>query len=391
MNKVVITSAKRTAVGSFNGSLASKSAAQLGSEAIKAIIEDSKIDVNIIDEVIMGNVLTAGLGQAPARQAALFAGLPDDTECITINKMCGSGLKSVMLAQQAILAGDANIIVAGGQESMTNAPYILDKARSGYRLGDGAIVDSMIKDGLWDVYNDIHMGSCAEACARDFKLTREELDEFSINSYKKAQDAQQKGKFDKEIVPVIVKKRREESVVDKDEEPGNVNFDKIKNLKPVFEKDGVVTAANASSINDGGAALLVMTEDKAKELGLTALVEIVAQSSSAKAPIEFTTAPADAIAKVLKRANLSKDDIDLYEINEAFAVVSLAVNKLLKLDPSRINVNGGAVALGHPIGASGARILVTLIHEMKKQNSTYGLASLCIGGGEASALIVKNR
>ena len=391
MNKVVITSAKRTAIGSFNGLLASKSAAQLGSEAIKAVVEDSNIDISKIDEVIMGNVLTAGQGQAPARQAAIFAGLPENTECITINKMCGSGLKSVMLAQQAILAGDANIIIAGGQESMTNAPYILDKARNGYRLGDGAIVDSMIKDGLWDVYNNIHMGSCAEACARDFKLTREELDEFTINSYKKALDAQKTGKFDDEIVPVTVMNRRDELVVDKDEEPGNVKFDKIKNLKPVFEKDGVVTAANASSINDGAAALLVMSEENAKELGLTPLVEIVAQSSSAKAPIEFTTAPADAIAKVLKKANLSKDDIDLYEINEAFAVVSLAVNKLLELDASRINVNGGAVALGHPIGASGARILVTLIYEMKKQNSTFGLASLCIGGGEASALIVKNR
>lgn len=391
MKKVVITTAKRTAIGSFNGSLASKSAAQLGSEAIKAVIKESKIDTNRIDEVIMGNVLTAGQGQAPARQAALLSGLPESTECITINKMCGSGLKSVMLAQQAILAGDANIIIAGGQESMTNAPYLLDRARSGYRLGDGTIVDSMIKDGLWDVYNNIHMGSCAEACAREFKFSREELDEFTINSYKKALDAQKRGIFDDEIVPVKVTNRREELVVDKDEEPGNVKFDKIKNLKPVFEKDGVVTAANASSINDGAAALLVMGEENAKELGLTPLVEIVAQSSSAKAPIEFTTAPADAIAKVLKKASLSKDDIDLYEINEAFAVVSLAVNKLLGLDPSRINVNGGAVALGHPIGASGARILVTLIHEMKKQNSTFGLASLCIGGGEASALIVKNR
>jgi len=391
MKKVVITTAKRTAIGSFNGSLASKSAAQLGSEAIKAVIKESKIDTNRIDEVIMGNVLTAGQGQAPARQAALLSGLPESTECITINKMCGSGLKSVMLAQQAILAGDANIIIAGGQESMTNAPYLLDRARSGYRLGDGTIVDSMIKDGLWDVYNNIHMGSCAEVCAREFKFTREELDEFTINSYKKALDAQKRGIFDDEIVPVKVTNRREELVVDKDEEPGNVKFDKIKNLKPVFEKDGVVTAANAPSINDGAAALLVMGEENAKELGLTPLVEIVAQSSSAKAPIEFTTAPADAIAKVLKKASLSKDDIDLYEINEAFAVVSLAVNKLLGLDPSRINVNGGAVALGHPIGASGARILVTLIHEMKKQNSTFGLASLCIGGGEASALIVKNR
>jgi acetyl-CoA C-acetyltransferase len=391
MSKVVITSAKRTAVGSFNGALASKSAALLGSEAIKAVIEDSKIEMNTVDEVIMGNVLTAGQGQAPARQASIYAGLPEDTECMTINKMCGSGLKSVMLAQQAILTGDANIIVAGGQESMTNAPYLLDKARNGYRLGDGAIVDSMIKDGLWDVYNNIHMGSCAEACARDFKFKREELDEFTISSYKKALDAQEKGKFNDEITPVTAKSRREELIVNKDEEPGNVKFEKIPKLKPVFEKDGVVTAANASSINDGAAALLVMSEEKAKELGLTPLVEIISQSSSAKAPIEFTTAPAEAIAKVLKKANLTKDDIDLFEINEAFAVVSLAVNKLLDLDPSKVNVNGGAVALGHPIGASGARILVTLIHEMKKQNSTYGLASLCIGGGEASALIVKNR
>jgi acetyl-CoA C-acetyltransferase len=390
MKKVVITEAKRTAIGAFSGSLASFTAAQLGSITIKAVLESSKIDKNLIDEVIFGNVLTAGQGQAPARQAAIYAGLPNKTECMTINKMCGSGLKAVMLAQQAILCDDADIIIAGGQESMTNAPYLLPKARNGYKLGNDEVVDSMIKDGLWDVYNNIHMGNCAESCARDFKFTREELDAFAINSYQKALDAQKNGKFKDEIVNVILKTKNGETAIDTDEEPSRVKFDKIPALRPAFDKNGVVTAANASSINDGAAALLVMSEEKAKSLGLKPLVEIIAQSSAAKAPIEFTTAPADAIVKVLKRANLKKEDIDLFEINEAFAVVSLAVNKILGLDASKINVNGGAVALGHPIGASGARILVTLIYEMKRRNLKYGLASLCIGGGEASALIVKN-
>lgn len=390
MKKVVITSAKRTPIGSFSGSLSSLSAAQLGSLAIKGVLEDSKISPELVDEVIMGNVLTGGQGQAPARQAALFAGLPDKTECMTINKMCGSGLKAVMLATQAIQNEDAEIIIAGGQESMSNAPYILDKARSGYRLGNGEIVDSMVKDGLWDVYNNIHMGNCAESCAKDFQFKREELDEFAINSYNKALEAIKNNKFKDEIIDVKVKVGREEAIVNTDEEPSKVKFDKIPSLRPVFDKNGVVTAANASSINDGGAALLVMSEEKAKELGLKPLVEIVAQSSAAKAPIEFTTAPADSINKVLKKANLKLSDIDLFEINEAFAVVSLANNKILGLNKEIVNVNGGAVALGHPIGASGARILVTLIHEMKKRKSNYGLASLCIGGGEASALIVKN-
>jgi acetyl-CoA C-acetyltransferase len=390
MKKVVITSAKRTPIGSFGGSLSSLTAAQLGSIAIKGVLEDSKISPELIDEVIMGNVLTAGIGQAPARQAALFAGLPEKTECMTINKVCGSGLKSVMLAAQAIQTDNAEIIIAGGQESMSNTPYILDKARNGYRLGNGEVIDSMVKDGLWDVYNNIHMGNCAEACAKDFQLKREELDEFAINSYKKALEAQKSGRFKDEIIDVKVKASREEIVVNADEEPGKVKFDKIPALRPVFDKNGVVTAANASSINDGAAALLIMSEEKAKELGMKPLVEIVAQSSAAKAPIQFTTAPADSIKKVLNKANLKLSDIDLFEINEAFAVVSLANNKLLGLDTSNVNVNGGAVALGHPIGASGARVLVTLIHEMKKRNSTYGLASLCIGGGEAAALIVKN-
>jgi acetyl-CoA C-acetyltransferase len=390
MKKVVITSAKRTPIGSFGGSLSSLTAGQLGSIAIKGVLEDSKISPELVDEVIMGNVLTAGMGQAPARQAALFAGLPDKTECMTINKVCGSGLKSVMLAAQAIQTDNAEIIIAGGQESMSNTPYILDKARNGYRLGNGEVIDSMVKDGLWDVYNNIHMGNCAEACAKDFQFKREELDEFAINSYKKALDAQKSGKFKDEIIDVKVKAGREEVVVNIDEEPGKVKFEKIPALRPVFDKNGVVTAANASSINDGAAALLIMSEEKAKELGLKPLVEIIAQSSAAKAPIQFTTAPADSINKVLRKAKLKLSDIDLFEINEAFAVVSLANNKLLGLDTSKINVNGGAVALGHPIGASGARVLVTLIHEMKKRNSTYGLASLCIGGGEAAALIVKN-
>lgn len=390
MKKTVIVSAKRTAIGSFNGVLSQFSAAQLGSFAIKSVLEDSKLNPGYVDEVIMGNVLMAGQGQAPARQAALFAGLPVKTECLTINKMCGSGLKSVMLAQQAIALGDADIVIAGGQESMTNAPYLLLNARNGYRLGHGELKDSIITDGLWDVYNNIHMGSCAESCARDFSFTREELDQFAIESYKRANEAVNSGRFDEEIYPIIQTSKAGEIAISKDEEPGKVKYDKIPSLKPVFEKNGVVTAANASSINDGAAALLVMSEEKAKELNLTPLVEIVAQSSAAKVPIEFTTAPADAINKVLKKAGLKINDIDLWEINEAFAVVSLAVNKILGLTKENVNVNGGAIALGHPIGASGARILVTLIHEMKRRKLNLGLASLCIGGGEASAVIIKN-
>lgn len=389
MKKVVITHAKRTPIGSFNGSLAGFSAPQLGSLAIKAVLDESGLDKNLVDEVIMGNVLTAGLGQAPARQAAIFAGLPEKVECLTINKMCGSGLKAVMLAHQAIGMGDADVIIAGGQESMTNAPYVLPQARNGYRLGNATMYDTVILDGLWDVYNNIHMGSCAESCAKDFNFTREQLDEFAITSYKRAIKAQQDGRFNDEIAEIKVKSKAGETVISKDEEPEKVKFDKIPGLKPVFDKNGVVTAANASSLNDGASALLVMSEEKALELGFNPLAEIVAQSSAAKAPVQFTTAPADAIQKVLNKACLKLGDIDLFEINEAFAVVSLAVAKLLGLGTEKVNVNGGAVALGHPIGASGARILTTLLYEMKKRNSAYGLASLCIGGGEAAALIVK--
>lgn len=389
MKKVVIVSAKRTAIGSFQGVFSDTPATTLGSYVIKAVMEDVKLNAELVDEVIMGIVLPAGLGQAPARQAAIYSGLPNSTECLTINKMCGSGLKAVMLAHQAIQLGDAEIIVAGGMENMTLAPYLLPKARAGYRMGNGDIIDSMVYDGLWDVYNNFHMGSCAEACARDFKFTREELDEFAVESYKRTLKAQEDGLFKDELLPITLKSRKGEVVVDTDEEPSKVKFDKISSLRPAFEKDGVVTAANASKINDGAAALLVMSEDKAKELGLKPIAEIIAQASAAKAPIEFTTAPADAIQKVLKKANMTKDDINLFEINEAFAVVSLAVNKILDLDISKVNVNGGAIALGHPIGASGARILTTLLHQMIRQKAEFGLASLCIGGGEASAVIVK--
>lgn len=389
MNKVYITHATRTAIGSFAGGLSSFTASQLGSFVIKSLLEKSGIDKNSIDEVIMGNVLTAGLGQAPARQAALFAGLPASVETLTINKMCGSGLKAIMLGAQAIALGDSDVVIAGGQESMSNAPYIMKKARNGFKFGHGEVHDSMILDGLWDVYNNIHMGSCAESCARDFKFTRKDVDDFATNSYKKALDAQASGKFEDEITPVKIESRSGDILVNKDEDPGKVRFEKIPTLKPVFEKDGVVTAANASNINDGAAGVVLVSEEKLNELNLEPMAEIIGYASAAKAPIEFTTAPADAIAKVLKKVNLDKDEIDLFEINEAFAVVSLAVNKILSLDDTKVNVNGGAIALGHPIGASGARILTTLLYEMKRRDSTYGLASLCIGGGEASALIVK--
>lgn len=390
MEKVVITEAVRTPIGAFQGNLSKLHVAELGKILIEKIISTSNLNNDNIDEVVLGNVLSAGTGQAPARQAALKAGLSENTECLTINKMCGSGLKAVMLADQAIRCGDAETIIAGGMENMSAAPYLLDKARDGYRLGHDKLYDSMIRDGLWDVYNDIHMGSCAEKCARDYKLDRVSADEFAVESYKRAINAQKEGKFDSQITEVTFKTRKGEVTVSQDEEPLNVRFDKIPTLKPAFDSEGVITVANASKINDGAAALLVTSEKYAKENGLNPLVEIIAQSSAAKAPIDFTTAPADAIAKVLSKANLTIDDIGLFEINEAFAVVNLAVNKILNLNMDKVNVNGGAVALGHPIGASGARILVTLIHEMKKRNTEIGLASLCIGGGEASALIVKN-
>lgn len=387
---VVIVSAARTPIGSFLGSLSSVPATKLGSIVIESVLQRANIEKDHVDEVIMGNVLTAGEGQSPARQAALGAGLSQKTECMTINKVCGSGLKSVMLATQAIMVGDAEVIIAGGMESMSNVPHYLLNSRNGYRLGHQKLVDGMILDGLWDVYNDYHMGNAAELCAREMKISREKQDEFCVESYRRSQNAQKNGKFVSEIAPVeIPNKKGDPTKIDTDEEPSRVNFEKISRLKPVFDKEGTVTAANASTINDGAAAILVMSEEKAKSLGVKPMAKIIAQASAAKAPEWFTTAPADAIQKVLKKANLKKEDIDLYEINEAFSVVSLAVNQILDLNPDKVNVNGGAVSLGHPIGASGARILVTLLYTLKEKKLNRGLASLCIGGGEASALIVE--
>jgi acetyl-CoA C-acetyltransferase len=362
----------------------------LGAIVIQEAVKRAGIKKEYVDEVIMGCILTAGLGQAPARQASVFAGLPTSVQCMTINKVCGSGLKAVMLAAQAIMVGDADVVVAGGMESMSNAPYLLENARAGYKMGHGQLVDSMLRDGLWDVYNDYHMGNAAELCARECNISRESQDEFAALSYGRALKAQRDGLFKEEILPVVIKgKKGEETVISEDEEPKKVNFEKIPTLRPVFQEDGTVTAANASSINDGAAAVVVISRDRADALGIKPLARIVAQASAGKAPEWFTTAPADVIEKVLKKANMKKDDIDLFEINEAFAVVSLAVNSLLGLDVNKVNVNGGAVALGHPIGASGARILTTLLYAMEQRNAKRGLASLCIGGGEASALIVE--
>lgn len=390
INDVVITGACRTPIGAFGGALSSFSGPRLGAIAIAEAVRRAGVRPEAIDEVIMGCVLTAGVGQAPARQAAIFAGLPPSVEAMTINKVCGSGLKAVMLAAQAIMTEDADIVVAGGMESMSNSPYLLEKARTGYKMGNAQLVDSMIRDGLWDVYNDFHMGNAAELCAKECGVPREAQDEFAIRSYHRAIDAQSKGFFGDEIVPVTVEhKGGENTVVAEDEEPKRVRFEKIGSLKPAFQKDGTITAANASKINDGAAALVVMSARKAKELGMKPLARIVASDSAAKKPEWFTTAPADVIPKVLKRAGLELADIDLFEINEAFAVVNLAVNKILGLDMDKVNVNGGAVALGHPIGASGARILVTLIHAMARRNSRRGLAAICIGGGEASSMIIE--
>jgi len=387
---IVIVSAKRTAIGSFQGNLSSISASELGSVVIKAILNETGIDPNIIDEVIMGNVLSAGQGQAPARQAAISAGLPNKVECFTINKMCGSGLKSVMLASHAIQAGDAEIIIAGGMENMSKAPYILLNNRKGLRLGHDQILDSMIVDGLWDVYNDKHMGECAETCASEKKYTRESQDLFAQESYSRAQAAQSKGAFEKEIVPLVINQKKGDSItIKKDEDPDKANFEKMKLLKPVFKENGTITAANASKINDGAAALLLMTRDKAKEIGLEVMATIISQSSSAHDPEWFTTAPIGAISKILDKVSLEPHSIDLWEINEAFAVVPMAVIDKFNLNHNIVNINGGAIAMGHPIGASGARILTTLIYAMKNKNLKRGIASLCIGGGEASALLIE--
>lgn len=389
MKEVVIVSAARTPIGAYQGALSSLSAPQLGAIAIKEAIKRANIKPEDVSEVIMGCVLTAGIGQAPARQAAIYAGLPESVPCMTINKVCGSGLKSVMLAEQAIKSGDADIVVAGGMESMSNVPYYLDRARTGYRMGNGTVIDGMIHDGLLDVYNNFHMGNAAEMCATEHNITREDQDNFAEASYKRALKSIEDGHFKDEIVPVEIQSKKGNVTVSDDEEPGKVNFEKGKSLRPAFVKDGTVTAFNASSINDGAAALVVMSKEKADELGLKPLAKIVSQGSFAQKPEWFTTAPAYAIEKVLKKAGLEVSDLDLIEANEAFAVQACAVNKIAGLDPEKVNVRGGAVALGHPIGGSGARILTTLLYALRDMNLKRGLATLCIGGGEASALIVE--
>ena len=386
----VIVAAKRTPIGAFQGNLSSVLAPKLGAIAIKAVVEETGIDKSQINEVIMGNVLSAGIGQAPARQASIQAGLPNSVEALTINKMCGSGLKAVMLADQAIRCGDTEVVIAGGMESMSNAPYLLKNARSGQRLGHDKMIDSLIHDGLWDAYNDTHMGNCAEMLSKERNYSREAQDEFAVTSYKRAQTAQAEGVFDSEIVPVKIPQRKGDSLfISEDEEPSKARFDKIPTLQPVFEKDGAITAANASKLNDGAAVILVMSEEKAIKLRLTPIARIVAQASAAHEPEWFTTAPGKAIGKVLEKANLSTNDIDLWEINEAFSAVTMAAIDDFKIDPAKVNIYGGAVAIGHPIGASGARIFTTLMNGMTRTNAKYGLATLCIGGGEASALIVE--
>jgi acetyl-CoA C-acetyltransferase len=389
MEKVVIVSAARTPVGSFQGVFSQMPAPKLGAVAIKEALKRSGLGAGDIDECIMGEVLSAGVGQAPARQAALFAGLDSKTACMTINKVCGSGLKAVMLAADNIALGNTKIAVAGGQENMTLAPHLLENSRSGYRMGPATVIDSMIKDGLWDPYNNWHMGNAAELCVREYKFTREEQDQFAINSYKKAQAAINSGAFSKEIAPVEIQDRKGTITIDKDEEPGKAMFEKMPGLKPAFDKEGTITAANASKINDGAAALILMSEAEAAKRGIKPMVKVVAHATFAQDPKWFTTAPVGAIKGALTKAGLKASDIDLWEINEAFSNVTMAAMKELEIPAEKVNVNGGAVAIGHSIGASGARILTTLVHALQNQGKRYGLATLCIGGGEAVALIVE--
>lgn len=389
MDPVVIVNSKRTPVGSFQGSLASITAPKLGAHIIKNILETSTVKKEEIEEVIMGEVLTAGVGQAPARQSAIYAGLTPSTACMTINKVCGSGLKAVMLAADSIRLGQTQIAIAGGQESMSMAPHLLENSRQGFRMGPATMTDSMIKDGLWDPYGNLHVGSLGDLCAKEFNFTREMQDQFTIESYKMAQAAVEKGYFKNEIVPVGIETKKGTTLVEKDDEPFNTVFEKIPTLKPVFNKEGSITAANASKINDGAAAHLLMTEKMAAQKGMKPLARIVTHATFAQDPKYFTTAPVGAIKKALSQANLKAADINLWEINEAFSVVTLVAMKQLEIPREKVNVHGGAVSIGHPIGASGARILATLVHGLHTHNQRYGLATLCIGGGEAVAMIIE--
>jgi len=390
MKEVYIISAARTPIGSFGGKLSGFSATQLGSFAIKGALEKANVDATEVQEVLMGNVVSAGLGQAPARQAALGAGIGTNVPCTTINKVCASGMKSVMLAAQSIMVGANDVVVAGGMESMSNIPYYIPKARTGYKYGNGELVDGLVKDGLWEVYNEFPMGNCADNTAKEMNISREAQDEYAINSYKKVAAATADGKFKNEIVPVAIPQRKGDPIMmTEDEEFNNVIFEKIPNLRPVFNKEGSVTAANASTINDGASAMVLMSKEKAESLGVKPIAKILGFADAAQAPLWFTTAPALAIPKAMAMAGVSKDDVDYYEINEAFAVVAIANNKELGLDPSRVNVNGGAVALGHPLGASGNRIVTTLCNVLDQNNGKIGVAGICNGGGGASAMVIE--
>jgi acetyl-CoA C-acetyltransferase len=392
-NDVVIISGCRTPIGKFQGSLRDLGAPQLGAIAVREAVKRANLDPRQVDECIMGNVVSAGLGQNPARQAAIFGGLSPEVGAMTINKVCGSGLKAVALAAQAIQTGNGSIVVAGGMESMTNAPYLLPNARKGYRLGNGQVVDSMVHDGLWDIYNDYHMGLTGENVAEKYGITREEQDEFAVNSHRKAIAAQKEGRFKSQIVPVEIpaKKKGQPAVIfDKDEGPReDTTIEVLRSLKPAFKKDGTVTAGNAPGVNDGAAALVVTSAERAKELGAAPMVRIVAQATSGVEPKWVMMAPVGAVQKIWQKTGWKKDDVDLYELNEAFSVQALGVCRELGLDMNRVNVNGGAVALGHPIGASGARVLITLIYEMIRRDVHRGIAALCLGGGNAVAMAVE--
>ena len=390
MKEVYIVSAVRTAFGSFGGTLASVSATKLGAAAIKGALDKIKLDGKLVNEVIMGSVLQANLGQAPARQAAKFAGLPDHVNCTTVNKVCASGMKSIMLAAQSIMLGDNDVVVAGGMENMSAVPFYSDSTRWGAKYGNAQLIDGLAKDGLTDVYGDFPMGNCAELCAKEMNFSREAQDAFAIESYKKSAAAWSAGKFKDEVVEITVKTKKGDVLFSEDEEYKNVNFEKIPTLKPVFIKDGTVTAANASTMNDGAAALVLMSKEKAEELGLKPLAKIKGFADAEQAPEWFTTSPSLAMPKAAQKAGLTIKDLDYFEFNEAFSVVGLANIKLLNLDASKVNVNGGAVSLGHPLGASGARIIVTLINVLKQNGGKFGGAAICNGGGGASAMVIEN-
>ncbi len=388
MKEVVIVSAVRTPIGSFLGSLSEVPATKLGAAAIKAALKKISLDPSLVDEVFMGNVVQAGVGQAPAKQAALFAGIPDSVPCTTVNKVCASGMKSIAFAAQAIKCGDADIVVAGGMENMSMIPHYM-QARKGQKFGNIQIEDGLLKDGLVNVYDGKHMGTCGDACAEKYEFSREDQDAFAINSYQRSADAWSKGKFDDEVIPVeIPQKRGGPIMLEEDEEYKNVKLEKVAQLRPAFSKEGTVTAANASTLNDGAAALVIMSREKADELGIKPVAVINGYADASQEPEWFTTAPAKALPKALAHANISADKVDFYELNEAFSVVGLANIKLLDLDPSKVNVNGGAVSLGHPLGCSGARIIVTLINVLKQNQGKTGAAGICNGGGGASAMVI---